>query len=157
MWLHSVSRDQAAGCLMLWWEPAYKPGSVVNGHSSRIYVTVYLKRPTREPCGPHVAADAACPPIWSCSGWGLPCHHCYQRRGALLPHHFTLTGPEGLRRYIFCGTIRRLAPPRSYLAPCPVEPGLSSPPHNMEERPFSRLPADTLLPPPSYRKHHDLR
>jgi len=31
-------------------------------------------------------------PIWSCSGWGLPCHHCCQRRGALLPHHFTLTG-----------------------------------------------------------------
>jgi len=29
-------------------------------------------------------------------------------------------------RYIFCGTFRRLAPPRRYLAPCPVEPGLSS-------------------------------
>ena len=30
------------------------------------------------------------------------------------------------RRYIFCGTFRRLTPPRRYLAPCPVEPGLSS-------------------------------
>ena len=30
-------------------------------------------------------------PIWSCSEWGLPCHHCYQRCGALLPHPFTLT------------------------------------------------------------------
>jgi len=30
-------------------------------------------------------------PIWSCSRWGLPCHSCYQERGALLPHHFTLT------------------------------------------------------------------
>jgi len=30
------------------------------------------------------------------------------------------------RRYIFCGTFRRLAPPRHYLAPCPMEPGLSS-------------------------------
>ena len=29
-------------------------------------------------------------PIWSCSRWGLPCHLCCQRRGALLPHHFTL-------------------------------------------------------------------
>ena len=29
-------------------------------------------------------------------------------------------------RYIFCGTFRRLTPPRRYLAPCPVEPGLSS-------------------------------
>ena len=36
-----------------------------------------------------------------------------------------LPAPE-CRRYIFCGTFRRLAPPRRYLAPCPVEPGLSS-------------------------------
>jgi hypothetical protein len=74
----------------------------------------------------HTSQRTACPPIWSCSGWGLPCHRCCQRRGALLPHHFTLTGPEGLRRYVFCGTFRRLAPPRRYLAPCPAEPGLSS-------------------------------
>jgi len=53
--------------------------------------------------------------------------NCYQLRGALLPHHFTLTRPrEGTGRYIFCCTFRRLAPPRYYLAPCPVEPGLSS-------------------------------
>ena len=30
------------------------------------------------------------------------------------------------RRYIFCGTFRRLTPPRRYLALCPMEPGLSS-------------------------------
>ncbi len=54
---------------------------------------------------------------------------CYQSRGALLPHLFTLTrqGPEDNDwRYIFCGTFHRLAPPRRYLAPCPKEPGLSS-------------------------------
>ena len=51
---------------------------------------------------------------------------CYHLRGALLPHHFTLTPRTG--RYIFCCTFRGLAPPRRYLAPCPVEPGLSSPP-----------------------------
>src|SRR5215472_12009721 len=29
-------------------------------------------------------------PTWSCSRWGFPCRpHCW-RRGALLPHHFTL-------------------------------------------------------------------
>ena len=28
---------------------------------------------------------------WSCRRWGLPCRRCYQRRGALLPHHFNLT------------------------------------------------------------------
>jgi len=69
-------------------EPADKPGFVVDSHSSGHCVTAGLKRPTREPCGPHVSS-----PIWSCSGWGLPCHACYQPRGALLPHHFTLTGP----------------------------------------------------------------
>jgi len=30
-------------------------------------------------------------PIWSCSVWGLPCRLRYRRRGALLPHLFTLT------------------------------------------------------------------
>ena len=65
---------------------------------------------------------------------------CYQLRGALLPHHFTLTCPHNAdRRYIFCCTFRRLAPPRRYLAPCPVEPGLSSLPHNAETRLPGRL------------------
>ncbi len=31
------------------------------------------------------------------------------------------------RRFALCCTSRRLAPPRRYLAPCPMEPGLSSP------------------------------
>ena len=49
---------------------------------------------------------------------------CYHRRGALLPHHFTLTGIicMTLRRFIFCCTFRGLAPPRRYLAPCPGSP-----------------------------------
>lgn len=34
--------------------------------------------------------------------------------------------PEGPLAVSFCCTFRRLAPPRRYLAPCPVEPGLSS-------------------------------
>lgn len=34
-------------------------------------------------------------PIWSCTGWGLPCRRRYRSRGALLPHRFTLTvGPK---------------------------------------------------------------
>ena len=50
--------------------------------------------------------------------------NCYQLRGALLPHPFTLT----IRRWrsTLCCTFRRLAPPRRYLAFCPMEPGLSS-------------------------------
>src|SRR5258705_1424989 len=33
-------------------------------------------------------------PIRSCSWRGLPCRPCYQGRGALLPHPFTLPRPE---------------------------------------------------------------
>jgi len=68
---------------------------------------------------------------------------CYQLRGALLPHHFTLTCPtitsDG-RRYLFCCTFRRLKPPRNYLAPCPVEPGLSSFSPKAKTRLPGRLP-----------------
>jgi len=49
-------------------EPVVKPGSVVDSHSSGPSVTAGIKQPTRvrhEPC--HST------PIWSCSGWGLPC------------------------------------------------------------------------------------
>ena len=35
-------------------EMADKPGSVVDNHSSGTDVTICLKQPTREPCGPHV-------------------------------------------------------------------------------------------------------
>ena len=41
------------------------------------------------------------------------------------PFHPCLTSEEP-SAVSFCCTFRRLAPPRRYLAPCPVEPGLSS-------------------------------
>ncbi|AGJ61172.1 hypothetical protein MPC_123 [Candidatus Moranella endobia PCVAL] len=34
---------------------------------------------------------------------------------------------RGHRRFSLCCTCRRFTPPRRYLAPCPMEPGLSSP------------------------------
>ncbi|GMR15674.1 MAG: hypothetical protein BMS9Abin30_1313 [Gammaproteobacteria bacterium] len=109
------------------WEPAGKPGSVVGNHSSGTAVTNILKRPTRRHRGPRYGL-----PIWSCSGWGLPCHKLLPvvRCALTAPFHPYLHG----RRYIFCCTFRRLTPPRCYLAPCPVEPGLSSLPHNMRKR-----------------------
>ena len=72
-----------------------------------------------------------CPPIWPCSGWGLPNAPITEGAGALLPHHFTLTAdrPDESRRpsaVCFCGTFRRVAPPGCYPAPCPVELGRSS-------------------------------
>src|SRR5262249_39641278 len=66
---------------------------------------------------------------WPCSDWGLPCHDCYQSRGELLPHLFTLARSEDRRRCVFCGTFRRAtfgSTPRRYLAVRPLEPGLSS-------------------------------
>ena len=63
-------------------ELACKPGSVVNSHSSRSFVTETLKRPTRIQCGPHHRI-----PIWSCSKWGLP------SRGMLPPARCALTAP----------------------------------------------------------------
>src|SRR5512140_3392104 len=35
------------------------------------------------------------PLIWPCTDWGLPCRSRYRKRGGLLPHLFTLTGPCG--------------------------------------------------------------
>ncbi len=49
-------------------------------------------------------AGRTSPPIWPCSGWGLPCHHCYQWCGGLLPHRFTLTrilGEPSIRAVYF--------------------------------------------------------
>ena len=49
-------------------EPAGKPGSVVDSHSSRRIVADTLERPTRIRRGPRHWI-----PIWPCSRWGLPC------------------------------------------------------------------------------------
>jgi len=66
--------------------------------------------------------------------FGLAPGGVYHRRGLLPATRCALTAPfhpyrrpKALRRFAFCCTFRRLAPPRRYLAPCPVEPGLSSP------------------------------
>ena len=49
-------------------EPACKPGSVEDSHSSRRRVTTPLQRSTRTHRG-----QRHCVPIRPCSGWGLPC------------------------------------------------------------------------------------
>ena len=104
---------------------AYKPGSVVDSHSSRRSVAATLKQPTRRRRGPRHDL-----PIWFCSRWGLPCRSV---AGLAVRSYRTVSPlpriPEGtVRRSALCCTFRRLAPPRRYLAPCPVEPGLSSAP-----------------------------
>src|SRR5450759_2189742 len=60
---------------------------------------IHLDRPllTGSSDLPGSSAGRAVPssPIWSCSAWGFPCRQNYSCRGALLPHHFTLTPPCG--------------------------------------------------------------
>ena len=105
-----------------------KPGSVENDHSSRRTITHTLKRPTRIQYGPYLRI-----PIWSCFWWGLPCHELLpvMRCALTAPFHpylrFLPKKKPEWRRSTLCCTFRRLTPPRRYLAPCPMKPGLSSP------------------------------
>ena len=98
-----------------------KPSSVVDNHSSRRQITLPLKQPTRTLDGPSIEFLFGL----ATSGVYLAAR-CYQRHGVLLPHPFTLTVFTAV-----CSLLHwswAVTPPRRYLAPCPMEPGLSSPP-----------------------------
>ena len=76
-------------------------------HSSSPAITRRIKQPTRwprtgRPLQRSPIRGANRHPIWSCSVRGFACHPCCHERGALLPHHFTLTRPRpcGLRRAV---------------------------------------------------------
>ena len=112
-------------------ESACKPGSVENNHSSGTHVTVRLKQPTRKSRAGHALAENRRASLFGLAPDGVyRAASRYRSRGALLPHPFTLTcaATSGCshRRSALCCTFRRLAPPRRYLASCPLEPGLSS-------------------------------
>ncbi|UVK77353.1 MAG: hypothetical protein CMIDDMOC_00878 [Sodalis sp. Fle] len=82
---------QVAQCLMkqfiLIMELTIKPGSVMDSHSSRLTLTCWLKQPTRVQYGPYSVE-----PLFGLAPGGVyRAANCYQQRGALLPHHFTLT------------------------------------------------------------------
>ena len=72
-----------------------KPGPVAPYRGSTIISLGSASRPTSNdlPGGPWRGSSPALP-IWSFTGWGLPCQPCHQDCGALLPHHFTLTCKE---------------------------------------------------------------
>ena len=118
-WSRGAAKRRGCGKVA---EPADKPGSVVDSHSSRRIVADTLEQPTRTRRGPRHEV-----PIWPCSRWGLPCRPVARlavrsyRTISPLPRI-----PRDRSAVSFCCTFRRLAPPRRYLAPCPVEPGLSS-------------------------------
>ncbi|CAK9886106.1 MAG: hypothetical protein XXXJIFNMEKO3_02530 [Candidatus Erwinia impunctatus] len=101
-----------------------KPGSVVDSHSSRPAITHWLKQPTQVQYGPyHVNPYLALLRVEFTVPRSVASRAVRSYR-TLSP----LPDPTwGHRRFALCCTGRRLTPPRRYLAPCPMEPGLSSP------------------------------
>lgn len=90
-------------------------------HSSGTDIAARLERPTRG----HWPGRPWHPPIWSCSGRGLP--SLPRRRGnwwALTPPFHPYPGRTGA--VCFLWHFPRVTPAGRYPAPCPLEPGLSS-------------------------------
>ena len=88
------------------------------------------ERPARQP---RLTPNLPAAPTWSCSRWGFPCHRRCRRRGALLPHHFTLAahaiprrGPHGLGGMFSVALSLGSPPPGVTRHRASVEPGLSS-------------------------------
>ena len=112
-------------------EPACKPGSVqpaktgLGSHSSGMSVTRHLKQPTRIQCGSHlqdsylVLLQAGFTVPWTVTSHAVRSYRTLSPLPASVVQH-------RLRRSTLCCTFRRLSPPRRYLAPYPLEPGLSS-------------------------------
>src|SRR5450631_2617593 len=95
-----------AGRASFSWPLDDKPVSVSSCEAAVILLDRPLLTGSSDLPGSGNGAGRSSSPIWSCSTWGLPCRTNYSARGALLPHHFTLTGRS--RRYIFCGTFRKI-------------------------------------------------
>ena len=107
-------------------------------HSSRPVIAHRLQQPTRKlrravffEQRTRRASVLGRFPIWPCSVRGFACHLPYSRRGALLPHLFTLTfrlaSPRLAQGGIFSvPLVLRVAPTGNYPAHCPAEFGLSS-------------------------------
>jgi len=91
-------------------ESACKPGSVPPRNEAAATIHLGHASPHASCDLPGNAAQAAPAeriggsPIRSCSGWGLPCRRHCCRRGALLPHLFTLTS-RGTRGGIFSAAL----------------------------------------------------
>ena len=97
---------------------------------------IHLGRPSpnascdlpEDTCGPQAARGTSSYLVLLRRGFTLPPSLPKARCALTAPFHPYLP-PKPVRRhrrYTFCGTFRRFASPRRYLASCPVEPGLSS-------------------------------
>jgi len=125
------------------YQSVYKPGSgwhaktfrLRDGHSSWTPVTRRLQQPTQTAVldidlrSSRLSAKPRTVPIRSCSRWGLPCRRRCRRRGALLPHLFTLTAANATLRGGMFSVALSLGsrPPNVIRHRLSMEPGLSSP------------------------------
>ena len=109
-----------------WW--IGKPGSVVERHSSGMNVTTHLVRPTRRlgRVNPRRLRGAPAYLVLLPGGFAVPVLLPVRRWALTPPFHPCLIPRKGHRRFTLCCTIRRVSPPRYYLAHCPAESGLSS-------------------------------
>lgn len=108
-----------------------KPDFVVGVHSSRTVVASRLKLPTQE------SLERTAPPLLlGIAPDGV--YHAAPVTRTAVGSYPTISPLPASGRYFFCCTFRRVAPPGSYPASCPVESGLSS-----RELPHPRTP-----PPP---------
>ncbi len=101
-------------------QPACKPGSVRPASKLADVTAIPLVRrlpgascnlPERQiRTDPELSPRAV--PIRFCSRWGLPCRRRCRKRGALLPHRFTLTAAirNAPRRSVLCGTVPGVRP-----------------------------------------------
>jgi hypothetical protein len=104
------------------------PRSYLGGdHLSRMPIARHLMRPTRRR-GTTIPERSmtVLPSTRSCSRWGLPRPVGHPPAGELLPHHFTLTRPEGRRRYVSVALSLRSPSLGVTQHPGPLELGLSS-------------------------------
>jgi len=113
-----------------------KPIRMRDGHSSWTPVARRLQQPTRTADldidlrrSALARAKPRAVPIRSCSRWGLPCRRRCRRRGALLPHLFTLAAVYATRRGGLFSVALSLGsrPPDVIRHRLSMEPGLSSP------------------------------
>ena len=71
-----------------------KPGREIAIHLGRPLPNASRDLPGQRRGNPPVNSRSRAAPIRSCSRWGLPCRRRRRRRGALLPHPFTLAAFE---------------------------------------------------------------
>jgi len=95
--MHAVRTSQSAVSRILFPPPPLRT-TTDDDHSSSPIIAERVQQPTREPHTGRVNRS----PIWPCSVRGFACRRCCHRRGALLPHLFTIACLAASAVYFLC-------------------------------------------------------